>query len=165
MDKNHFELTKGNAGKEYVAEITKWIDRWYNKTRKREIAFDVIMCMPHLLLQKTTKKSKRKEDKIVLERRLEMRKNGEIAELLNECQTLQNKLPTNSARTDDIADVAKRFKNCMIMGNMNGALRLLESDAAVGVLPINDETKNLLLQKHPKAEPKFVEALLQGPVK
>ena len=61
--KNIFELSKGQYGKEFIREITEWINRWCNNT---DIAFDAIFVMPNLLLQRTNFKAKGKENKETL---------------------------------------------------------------------------------------------------
>ena len=57
------------------------------------------------------------------------------------------------------------FKNLIISGKINPALRLLKDDHTVGfILPINNESLELLHEKHPKASPLCEELLLEGPV-
>ena len=46
-------------------------------------------------------------------------------------------------------DIAKRFKTLMAKGDLKKAIRLLETDAATGILPINDEIKQTLHDKTP----------------
>ena len=68
--KNIFELPKGKNGKDFVNEMTTWIDRWSNKTKYREFAFKALFIMPNILLQRTSLKAKSHENKTCLERRL-----------------------------------------------------------------------------------------------
>ena len=48
-----------------------------------------------------------------------------------------------------IAKISLKFKNLMSKGNFNGALKLL-TDNMRGILPLNKETMELLVQKHPE---------------
>ena len=121
--------------------------------------------MPNLLLQKTNNKAKGKENKETLARRLEMWNSGMISELLREGEALQRRLPKLNGNKNSIAEKAKRLKNLVIEGKINPALRLLDSSASSGILPINSETCTLLKEKHPDAAPKFHEMLLNGPLK
>ena len=145
--KNLFELPKGKNGKEFVNEMTIWIDRWSNKTKYRNFAFKALSIMPNLLLQRTSQKSKSHENKNCLERRLKIWKNGNIIELLKEAKTIQDRLPKNKKHVEGIDALSKRFRNLMLQGNVKGALRLLESETTSGILPINEHTINLLHEK------------------
>ncbi|MCH2405735.1 MAG: hypothetical protein MK200_06040, partial [Nitrosopumilus sp.] len=166
--KNIFQIPKGNSGKLFVAEITNLIDAWCDNSNRREFAFYAIAVMPHLLLQKTYNRVKAKENKETLIRRLEMWKIGKIDELFREGEALQNRLPKIPKYDNSIAEIAKRFKNLVVAGKINAALRLLDNNnnsVTGAVLPINDDTYTLLSEKHPNAEPKFQNMLLEGPIK
>ena len=163
--KNLFELPKGAPGKAFVTLISSLIDAWCSKTEKREFALYAIAIMPNLLLQKTNNKAKGKENKETLTRRLEMWNSGKITELLREGEALQKRLPASNGGRNTIAEKAKRLKNLVIEGKINPALRLLDTSATTGILPINSETCSLLKEKHPDAAPMFQEMLLNGPLK
>ena len=47
-----------------------------------------------------------------------------------------------------IAKISLKFKNLMSKGNVNGALELLTNNMLSGILPLNKETLELLVQKH-----------------
>ena len=162
---NIFDVPKGKLGKMFVAEMSKWIDRWCDNTKYRDFSFYALSIMPCLLHQKTTHELTSKEKKAILERRFVMWNAGDIRGLLRECQSLQNRLSSPVRHNGDISNVARRFRNLMMVGNVNGALRLLEVDGnAGGVLEINDSTTTLLYEKHPTAEPMYRELLLSGPI-
>ena len=80
--------------------------------------------MPALLLQKPNKNSKAKDHVAALERRLE---NGNIIKLLNEGQSIQERLPTGET-PKDIAKISVNFKELMQKVNVNGALKLLTNE-------------------------------------
>ena len=80
--------------------------------------------MQALLLQKPNKNSKAKDHVAALERRLE---NGNIIKLLNEEQSIQERLPTGET-PKDIAKISVKFKELMQKGNVNGALKLLTNE-------------------------------------
>ena len=86
--KNIFDLPKGHVGKQFVAEMTRLIDSWNNKSAKREYALKALMIMPALLLQKTTAKAKTSQNKDTLRRRLQMWEQNKFSELLQESRTL-----------------------------------------------------------------------------
>jgi hypothetical protein len=118
--------------------------------------------MPALLLQKPSKDSKSKDHTKALTRRLELWKKGDIEELIFEAATIQSRLKNvNSLKT--IAVISKKFANLMEKGNVNGALKLLTNNMANGILPLNDETLNLLHLKHPDAKEAMPDVLIQGP--
>ena len=53
-------------------------------------------------------------------------------------------------RSHDIATISKMFKILRQNGNVNGALKLLTNNMSGGVLPVINETLELLIQKHPE---------------
>ena len=161
--KNIFDLPKGHAGKQFVAEMSTLVRSWTNKTAKRCYALKALMIMPTLLLQRTSKKTKSSENKETLKRRLQLWKNNQIGELLHECRTLQNRLPKGQPKLDE-EELTKRFINLMLQGNVRQAVRLLERDASNGVLPLTEDILKDLLQKHPEGQPIHEEMILEGPV-
>ena len=52
----------------------------------------------------------------------------------------------------------------MHKGNVNGALKILTNNMSGGILPLTDETLQLLELKHPDAKDTSQQALLQGPI-
>ena len=56
-----------------------------------------------------------------------------------------------------------KFKQLMQKGSVNGALRLLTNNSSNGVLPLSDETLQILSLKHPEPQQAHHEAMLQGP--
>ena len=79
--KNLFDLPKGKSGKLFVAEIANIINNWCNKTTLRDISFKLIAVMPALLLQKTSRKQRSKENKEHLERRIQAWREGDYNSL------------------------------------------------------------------------------------
>ena len=68
--RNLFKLPKGNAGKRFVTNMTKLIVGWIGTNDDNKLK--MLMSMPNLLLQRTSKKSKARENKENLSRRLEL---------------------------------------------------------------------------------------------
>ena len=58
-----------------------------------------------------------------------------------------------------------KFKQLMRKGNVNGALRLLINNMGNGILPLFDETLQMLNLKHLEAQQTHHETMLQGPKK
>jgi len=123
-----------------------------------------IHVMPALLLQKPSKTSKSKDHVYALERRLEIWHKGNLRSLLNEAETIQSRLPEPTKKSD-IATISKRFRNLMEKGNVNGAIKILTNNMSGGIVPLTDETLNILQEKHPVGEPLNVDIAIQGPIK
>ena len=68
--------------------------------------FHAVHVISALLLQKT----KAKDHAVILERRLELWENGNVIELLNKGESIQERLPT-AERSIDIAKVSAKCKN------------------------------------------------------
>ena len=160
--RNLFDLPKGNNGKKFIDEITNQINTWCNT--KDEKPLKMIMIMPSLLLQKASKKSKGKENKLLLERRLKLWEEEKYDELVAEGQSIQNRLQSGKRKIGE-SELVMQFRNHMTNGNVNAALRLLSSSNSSGILPISEETIKQLHEKHPIGEPLHQEMLLHGPVK
>ena len=60
-----------------------------------------------------------------------------------------------------IVKILKKFKLQMQKGNVNGALKILANDMSSGILPLADETFQVLELKHPDAKDTSQQALLQ----
>ena len=83
--------------------------------------------MSNLLLQKPSKNPKSKDYQLVLERRLELWRKGELEELYFEGETIQASLKTLQ-KPSLIAEILKKFKQYMTKGNINSALNLLTNN-------------------------------------
>ena len=116
--------------------------------------------MPALLLQKPSKSSKSRDHHAALEIRLKLWEEGKIEELLYEGQTIQEKL-NSSYSSVTIAKISIKVRILISKGNLNGALKLLMNNMLNGILPLTDETLQLLKQKHPESPP---EVLIEGPI-
>ena len=59
--------------------------------------------------------------------------------------------------------VPEKFKQLMPKSNLNVALRLLTNNMSNGIIPLSDETLQILSLKYPEAQQAYHEAKLQGP--
>ena len=141
--RNIFTLPKGQVGKMFIQEMTNLINTWCNKTEWREIAITSAMILPTLMLQKASPKSKTSENKKILQRRLTMWKDGKIDALVRECKAIQSRIG-HTKRENTLSEVAKKFANLVISGNINGALKLLKNEGRGGVLTLNDKVLEAL---------------------
>ena len=73
---------------------------------------------------------------------------GDLIELLHEGKTIQKNL-TQQLTKGDIGNISKKFAALMRKGNVNAAINLLTKNMRNGILPLNNETLNLLRLKHP----------------
>ena len=160
--KNLFELPKGKLGKDFINEMTANLEKWSNAV-SRPYCIKALMLLPNLLLQKSTNtlnaKHKNKINRENFERRFALWKDNKILNLLIEGQTIQNRLPTAKLKDAKVENISRKFRSLISSGNINGALRLLDKNRS-GVLPLDNDTRKLLDEKHPKAEPLFNELLL-----
>ena len=99
-----------------------------------------------------------------LQRRLDLWDNSQYTELLKEGKCIQQRLDNSQNQKMNDEDFIKRFRNLMLRGKINPALRLLDKTSNKGILPICEETIKQLHEKHPVGEPKHEEMLLNGPV-
>ena len=105
------------------------------------------MIMQNLLLQKPSKNSKAKDHLTTLKRRMQSWLKGDLIELLHEGETIQKNL-TQQLTKEDVRKISKKFAALMRKGNLNAATNLLTENMRNGILPLNNETLNLLRLKH-----------------
>ena len=144
-------LPTGNCGKQYIQELTQLINAWVDESCLKEISLKAIMIMPALLLQKPSKESKAKDHKDGLTRRLVLWEKGDLKSLFFEAATIQNMLNRSKNTKASTAQISKKFVKKMQSGNINGAIKLLSNNMENGVLPLNEDTLDLLYKKHPDA--------------
>ena len=161
--KNLFNLPSGGAGKKFIKETTRLINAWTLNSTLRPIAIKLIMIMPALLLQKTSPTSKGKEHTETLKRRMELWDSGKIDELFFEATSIQKRLKPNVGSNSE-NNISKKFAGLMKNGKVSAAVKLLTENAQGGILPLNDETINLLREKHPEGKDTDPNCLLEGEI-
>ena len=160
--KNLFKLPSGGAAKEFVKEMSHWLEQFNRTTDFQGIALKVYMVLPSLLLQKPGPKSKAKEHLAILSHRLELWKKGELSELLRDCRQIQAKLKSSKRRNPD--DTARIFARLVFDGKISAALKFISDEADSGILELNEETLGGLAEKHPEPSPVLEHSLLFGPI-
>ena len=152
--KNIFALPSGKQGKRYVKEMTRLLLQEVQEGPLQLLAGKAKALMPHLLMQRTAKGNKKKQDAANLGRRLDMWEKGEISELLKEATVFQNRIEDNSKSMSD--DQLNRLVSAKVFdGKMTEAAGLVERHGwskRGGVLPLTSDVVSALQQKHPRAE-------------
>ena len=97
--------------------------------------------MPNLLLQKSSKNPKTKDHLTALERRMQSWLKGDLIELLHEGDDTEELKATINER--------RYWEALMRKGNVNAAINLLTEIMRNGILPLSNETLNLLRLTHP----------------
>jgi hypothetical protein len=159
--RNVFHLPGSSAGKKFVQEVARLNWAFASRSPLESIAQKAEMVMTPLLLQRSHRKSKPKEDLACLKRRLILWQNGDINSLLKECTTIQTRLQTSEARDSDDT-IARKFSQMMLMGNGKSAMTYIVNQGKGGILKLDDATKKLLAEKHPKGEDANPEVLIKG---
>ena len=159
---NLMMLPSGKAAKDFVLELSCWLEHFNNDTEFAPIALKVYHILPSLLLQKPSKNSKSRDHLKKLEERLAQWKNGNILNLLEEGKIIQQKLTTGKRRSPE--ENAKTFAKLMLQGKINAALNLLSTETSGGVLPLSESVIAGLNQKHPAPAPVQDDALLFRPI-
>ena len=92
-------------------------------------------------------------------KRLASWKEGKLAELANEVEHIQKRLPAIAIR--DSEHCSRIFARLVLQGKMNAALRLLSSVPA-GIAEPTQQVLQKLQDKHPDGAPLHADALLPG---
>ena len=170
--RNLFKIPAGKAGNSFVKEITRLLRAYTEASVLESVALKAVMVMPHLLLQKSHHTSKAKDHVAQLERRLETWANGDLDQLLHEGRTIQKQLSSGPNKTPSHdAKVAHRFSKLMMEGKVKAALRLITDQERGGLLPLDsvassegtttNTVRDILLEKHPSAQPPFPSAICE----
>ena len=152
------------AEKRYKEEVIHLMKFWIQDTPLKSISLKAVHVMPALLLQKPIKSSKAKDHLQALERRIKLWNEGNIERLLYEGMTTQQRL-TSDKEGMTIAKISLKCKNLMSKENVSGSLKLLTNNMHIGILPLNKETLELLVQKHAEPREPSPDILMQRPAR
>ena len=159
--RNLFYLPTGKAGESFIEELTKVINQFNNDSAFESVSLMMVTLMFPLLLQKPSQNSKTKDHVRYLEKRMEMWKNGQLAELISEGKAIQNRI--SRKKKSSSAKKEKRFISLMEEGKVSAALRCIGSLES-GVLDITPEVLDDLKKKHPESKEAEVGSVIQGPL-
>ena len=160
---NLFTVPHCSAGHSFIKELSSLYRAYGDSTSLETVALEAAMVLPPLLLQRPHRRSTSHGHKRCLEHRLQLWKDGDLLQLLQEGRTVQQRL--QSSRAHSSQDTAKVFARLMFQGKVKAALRLLSSnsrgdflplDAAVGNNTVLDELK----KKHPTSSPINYDSLI-----
>ena len=112
-------------------------------------------------MQKPSRSSKAKDHTKDLGRRFILWEEGNLSELLFESQNIQRNLKTTYS-VPDIAQLSLDKKFSMRKGNVNGAIELLSNNMQIGIIPLNEETLQLIKLKHPEEKEVLEDVILNG---
>ena len=113
--------------------------------------------MPPLLLQRPPWKHCTIELSRHLERHLSIWESGDLASLFQDGRAIQARLPLSPSSVNSDF-LSRKFSNLMFVGNVKVAIRLLSDNECGGIHSLDNmidyhSVKDLLLEKHPSAEP------------
>ena len=120
------------------------------KSNLETVTLKELVIMPGLLLQKISLNSKKKKNSEILKQRLLLWKNGQLDQLKFERKTVQDRLQNNWRVNTNKNKEALTFTQLIKEEKVNKAIKILEKPNKGGVLPLSDETFEILQQKHPE---------------
>ena len=152
--RNVFSLPSGQYSKAFIKECTRLLLEYAEGSSLECVAIKALMVMPSLLLQKPFQKSKAKDHKQCLERRLALWTAGDIQSLLQEGHSIQAEMTLD--RSKEQADNARAFARLMFAGKVKAALLMISNEEKGGLLipdqPVGNGGENeldILKRKHP----------------
>ena len=168
---NLFKIPSGNIGKSLTAELSRLFMCFGTSSALESVAFKAIAVLPSLLLQRLRSKSKDAVNRTILERRLQLWKQGEFLTLLDECRLLQSHAVKNRFKKRGKGmSVSSTFANLMFQGKISEALGLLCEKGSHRVLQLNEIAKTetnktvrqVLKDKHPDRAPMDPSAIVDN---
>ncbi len=157
--KNLWKIPSGKTGKTLLKEMTFLINNWTKKTGLEEIALHMNMIFLPLLLQKSGNRVNAAAVKEIIEKRFQKWCNGEIKELLEEAEFLQERLERSNKHINQ--NPSRTFAKLMMQGKVKQALRVVAGSQG-GVAKPSPEILAKLKEKHPLAAPTEKSALEEG---
>ena len=152
--RNLFKVPSGKIGNSFVRQLVRLFRSFADSSALESVVLYAAMVMPSLLLQRPQQKLSSKKLIGHLERRLSLWSNGDIETLLIEARSIQAKSCRQQNQTPKHSDqVARKFSNLMMGGNVKAAIRLLSNnDCSGGVLSLNStvngrSVKDILVDK------------------
>ena len=159
---NLFEIPFNAMGRSMVTELTRLAKLFVEDERSESFALTALVLAPALLMQKPSKSSKTKDHVALLERRLEMWKNGDFETLFKEAKAIQKPLKHQSPSKEQCDN---RFVTLMRKGQTTAATQWLDSARhTTGVKPLTPAVIQDLEDKHPTAAPLNSTYMTHGPV-
>ena len=122
-------IPSGKPGKQFITELSSWLNKFNNDTPLQSIALKVYMALPSLLLHKPSRKSKAKQHSAKLSQRLTLWKEGKIDILLREGKAIQRQLQRKPRLKEEITKI---FSRLMLQGKVTATLKFLEGEAQAG---------------------------------
>ena len=124
----------------------------------------VILIIPSLLLQKSSKEGKLKDHlKALLKRQMELWKSGNLLYLFQDSLTIQRILKS-VYKAKYLDQIFRKYIEDMQKGNLNGTLKLLTDNMQHEIRPLNEETILKLKIKLPQSMNPGPEVLLPDSV-
>ena len=107
-----------------MKEMARLLHLYADRSGLKKIALRAAMIFPSLMLMKTSKKSKTKEERFSLKRIVELWEKGEIRQLRDEAEALQRRNVANTIRPKE-KPIARRFGNLLRKVKVMDAMHLL----------------------------------------
>ena len=172
--RNLFQVPSGSSGKAFVSELARLFQAYADSSSLECIAMKAITVIQIVLLQKPSRTSKSKDHVKHLQRRLDLWLQGDLETLLDEGKCIQNRLGNVTQASSD-ETVSRIFRDLVIQGKVQSALRYLSRNTSGGVLKLDDlipetkdgetnmrSTRDILEEKHPKGRDADPRTLVEG---
>ena len=143
-----FLVLRRKAGKSSIAEAARILNLYNYNTSRKLIALKALMVFLPMMLQKPIRTSKAKDHCNYLQKILKLWEEGKFNEILRECMEIQKRLQVDQQKSR--FNLNKTFTRLMLSGNVSQAAKLINRRKG-GVLKIDEEVKEQLIKKHPKA--------------
>ena len=146
--RNLFKIPSGKVGVAFVHELSRLFQAYAESSALEGVALKAAMILPALLLQKPHARSRTKEHTKHLERRLNLWKDGDLASLLDEGQTIQSSLTREYSGWSSLSDqLTRKFSKLMMEGKVRAALRLIADNNTGQPLHLNSQIDFKLTRK------------------
>ena len=121
--RNLFNLPTGKAGENFIDEVAKLYRHFNEGTAFESIALTLSAIIFPLLFQKPAP-TKTRDHVRYLEKRIVMRKDGKLDDLLNKGRAIQGRFSKKKRRKQELSQ-SSRFVSLMEQGKVSAALRCI----------------------------------------
>ena len=157
-----FLVLNGKIGRDLIDQVTSHIDDWNNSSDNCHVSLKAAFVLLAVGLQKPGPKSQAKDHQNALAKRLILWREGESSKLLRKYRIIQRRI--GKLKGSASPDKTKVFAKLVLEGQINAALRFVSESSSGGVLPLTDDVKAQLKEKHPNPQPTKLGSLLFGPI-
>ena len=124
--KNIFSVPRGQAGNDFVKELTRLINLFVCSTEWERLALSIVHVFLPIMLQKPNAKSKQRDHSRYLKSRLQRWTNGDLESIMAETREIQNRIIKSTQKAEETKE--KALVRLILLGKIKPAAKYVNND-------------------------------------